>query len=69
MLKVGNEGDVGTVEISDMLFTSVGALPGLVMVEWNVAAETQGSVGMWDVHYRVGGAYVRHGYHQDKVRC
>ena len=26
-------------------------------MQWNVAAETQGSVGMWDAHFRVGGAY------------
>jgi hypothetical protein len=57
MIKVGNPGDVGTVEISDMLFTSVGSLPGLVMVEWNVQAESPGSVGIWDAHFRVGGAY------------
>ncbi|KUJ15980.1 pectin lyase-like protein [Mollisia scopiformis] len=57
MLKVGNYGDVGTVEISDMLFTSKGALPGLVMVEWNMAADSQGSVGLWDSHFRVGGAF------------
>jgi glucan 1,3-beta-glucosidase len=56
MLRIGEPNDVGTVEISDILFTSVGALPGLVMVEWNVQAETQGSVGMWDTHFRVGGA-------------
>ncbi|WPH01346.1 exo-1,3-beta-D-glucanase [Acrodontium crateriforme] len=36
MLQVGNVGDKGTVEISDMLFTSTGALPGLILVEWNV---------------------------------
>ena len=57
MIKVGNPGDIGTVEISDMLFTSVGSLPGLVMVEWNVQADSQGSVGIWDAHFRVGGAY------------
>lgn len=57
MIQVGNEGDVGVVEISDIIFTSIGALPGLVMVEWNVAASEQGSVGMWDAHFRVGGAY------------
>ncbi|KKA30026.1 hypothetical protein TD95_001514 [Thielaviopsis punctulata] len=56
MVKVGNVGDVGTIEISDILFTSIGNLAGLVMVEWNVAAETQGSVAMWDSHFRVGGA-------------
>ena len=52
MIRVGQEGDVGTVEISDMLFTSIGALPGLVMVEWNMAEENQGSVGLWDAHFR-----------------
>lgn len=39
-----------------MLFTSIGALPGLVMVEWNVAASKTGSVGMWDIHFQLGGA-------------
>ncbi|KAJ4361597.1 hypothetical protein N0V95_001758 [Ascochyta clinopodiicola] len=57
MIQVGNKGDSGTVEISDILFTSIGALPGLIMVEWNVQASSQGSVGMWDAHFRVGGAY------------
>ncbi|KAK2616718.1 hypothetical protein QQS21_000330 [Conoideocrella luteorostrata] len=57
MVRVGNPGDIGTVEISDMLFTSTGALPGLVLMEWNVQAETQGSVGIWDAHFRLGGAY------------
>ena len=46
MLRIGEPNDVGTVEISDILFTSVRALPGLVIVEWNVQVETQGSVGM-----------------------
>ncbi|KAJ5211430.1 exo-1-3-beta-D-glucanase [Penicillium cinerascens] len=57
MIQVGNAGDMGTVEISDILFTSIGELPGLILVEWNVKAETQGSVGIWDSHFRVGGAY------------
>ena len=35
---------------------SIGALLGLVMVEWNVAASKTGSVGMWDTHFRLGGA-------------
>ena len=57
MVQVGNAGDVGTVEISDMLFTSTGSLPGLVLMEWNVQAAKPGSVGIWDAHFRVGGAY------------
>jgi glucan 1,3-beta-glucosidase len=56
MIQVGRPGDTGTVEFSDMIFTSIGPLPGLVMVEWNVAASKTGSVGMWDTHFRVGGA-------------
>lgn len=57
MVRVGKEGEKGTVEISDMLFTSVGKLPGLILMEWNVAAEKQGSVAMFDAHFRVGGAH------------
>ena len=57
MVQVGRPGSLGTVEISDMLFTSIGSLPGLVMMEWNVKAASQGSVGIWDSHFRVGGAY------------
>ena len=36
--------------------SSIGALRGLVMVEWNVAAPETRSVGIWDTHFRVGGA-------------
>lgn len=57
MVKVGNPGDSGTVEISDILFTSIGPLAGLILVEWNVAAKEQGSVALFDSHFRVGGAY------------
>ncbi len=57
MVQVGHAGDVGTVEISDLLFTSIGNLPGLVLLEWNVRAESPGSVGIWDAHFRIGGAY------------
>ena len=51
MVRIGNPGDVGTMETSDILFTSVGALPGLVLVEWNVHP---GDVGIWDSHFRIG---------------
>lgn len=56
MVRVGNPNDKEIVEISDVLFTSIGALPSLVMVEWNVQASTQGSVRMWDTHFSIGGA-------------
>ena len=56
MIRVGSDGQTGVVEISDILFTSVGSLPGLIMVEWNIAGSSQASAGMWDAHFRVGGA-------------
>ncbi|GAB7351002.1 hypothetical protein MBLNU459_g1495t2 [Dothideomycetes sp. NU459] len=56
MVRVGNAGDVGSVEIQDMLFTVKGATAGAVLVEWNIKADAPGSAGMWDSHFRVGGA-------------
>jgi glucan 1,3-beta-glucosidase len=56
VFQVGQKGDFGSVEISDLIFTSQGAQPGAILVEWNVAEESQGSSGMWDVHFRIGGS-------------
>ncbi|KAK6386782.1 hypothetical protein LTS17_000044 [Exophiala oligosperma] len=55
VLQVGSPGDTGSVEISDLIFETMGALPGAIMMEWNVAEESQGSCGMWDAHFRIGG--------------
>ena len=56
MIKVGNAGDVGNVEMQDLLFTTRGATAGLIAIEWNIQADTQGSAGLWDCHVRIGGA-------------
>jgi hypothetical protein len=56
LLKVGNVGDVGNIEMQDLLFTTRGATAGLILVEWNIQAATAGSAGLWDCHARVGGA-------------
>lgn len=56
VFQVGQPGDVGTVEMSDLVFQTIGPNPGAIMVEWNVAQESPGSVGMWDVHWRIGGS-------------
>ncbi|KAF8448258.1 pectate lyase superfamily protein-domain-containing protein [Kalaharituber pfeilii] len=56
MVKVGNPGDAGIIEITDMLFTVRGATAGAVLMEWNVKQTTPGSAAMWDSHFRVGGA-------------
>lgn len=55
MIQVGNKGDVGSMEIVEMLFSVQGNTAGAILMEWNVAADSQGSAGMWDSHLRVGG--------------
>jgi len=54
--RVGNPGDSGNVEISDMMFETKGPAPGAIMMQWNVQETSQGSCGMWDTHFRVGGS-------------
>ncbi|KAB2576720.1 Exo-beta-protein [Lasiodiplodia theobromae] len=56
MVKVGNSGDVGVAQISDMLFTVADVLQGCKLLEINMAGNTPGDVGLWNTHFRVGGA-------------
>ncbi|RSL41294.1 hypothetical protein CEP53_012846 [Fusarium sp. AF-6] len=44
------------VAIQNMMMTVKGAAAGAIMMEWNVHESDQGSVGLWDTHFRVGGA-------------
>ncbi|KAJ7216702.1 pectate lyase superfamily protein-domain-containing protein [Mycena rebaudengoi] len=55
VLRVGNPGDVGAVEISDIVITTQGGSAGAIGIEWNIKESSQGSAGMWDVHVRLGG--------------
>jgi glucan 1,3-beta-glucosidase len=41
MIQVGNVGDVGNIEMQDLLFTSFGQLPGLILVSWWASAAVQ----------------------------
>jgi hypothetical protein len=43
MVQVGEKGDVGSMEIVEMLFSVKGSTAGAIMMEWNVAAVSQGS--------------------------
>jgi glucan 1,3-beta-glucosidase len=54
VFQVGKSGDKGSVEMSDLVFQTLGPQGGAILVEWNVAEATKGSVGMWDVHFRIG---------------
>ncbi|KAK3937477.1 pectate lyase superfamily protein-domain-containing protein [Diplogelasinospora grovesii] len=55
-VQVGDYGSVGIVEIQCMMFTVRGPTAGAVLMEWNVHESSQGSAGLWDSHFRVGGA-------------
>ena len=53
--KAEHGGSEGNVEITDVVFTTVGPAPGAIVVEWNTREkrtdrETPG--GMWDSHIR-----------------
>jgi hypothetical protein len=56
MLQVGRPGDIGTMEMQDLLFTTQGPTAGAILVEWNIKASGQGAAALWDCHARVGGA-------------
>lgn len=56
VFQVGQVGDSGSVEISDMVFQTIGPAAGAILIEWNVNQASQGSAGMWDVHARIGGS-------------
>lgn len=53
--RVGQPGDVGAVEITDILFETRGPTPGAIIIEWNLAQTAPGAAGMWDTHFRIGG--------------
>ncbi|KAJ7164261.1 pectin lyase fold/virulence factor [Mycena filopes] len=56
VVQVGAAGSTGVVEITDIIFSTIGPAGGAIVVEWNVKQSSQGSVGMWDSHIRLGGA-------------
>ncbi|KAJ3492335.1 hypothetical protein NLI96_g51 [Meripilus lineatus] len=56
VVRVGNAGSSGTVEITDILFSTKGPAPGAIVVEWNINSPQKGGAGMWDSHIRLGGA-------------
>jgi hypothetical protein len=47
VVKVGEPGTSGVIEIQSMMFTVKGPTAGAVLVEWNVHESFQGSAGLW----------------------
>ena len=56
LIQVGNKGDKGIAQFSDLIFTVADILPGCILLEVNMAGNNQGDVGFWNTHYRIGGA-------------
>lgn len=58
VFQVGQPGEIGCVEMSDLIFLTQGPQPGAILIEWNLAEpfSSQTKSGMWDVHFRIGGA-------------
>jgi len=58
VLQVGKVGQTGVAQFSDFLISTRGPQPGAILVQWNLhdPANAPGSNGMWDVHFRIGGA-------------
>ncbi|KAI9739279.1 MAG: hypothetical protein M1834_007492 [Cirrosporium novae-zelandiae] len=58
VFRVGDPGETGSVEISDLIFETHGPQPGAIMMEWNIAdpASEKGASAMWDTHFRIGGS-------------
>ena len=52
---MGTPGTRGLIEVSDILFDVAEVLPGAILVENHVSGPEQGSVGLWDSHFKVGG--------------
>ena len=53
--QVGEPGQSGSVEMSELMFETKGPAPGAILLQWNLQSAAPGDNGMWDVHARVGG--------------
>ena len=53
VVRIGNPGDHGSIEWSDMIVSTQGAQAGAILIEYNLISGTPS--GMWDVHTRIGG--------------
>ncbi|KAF6741973.1 glucan 1,3-beta-glucosidase [Ephemerocybe angulata] len=69
VFQVGKPGETGIVEITDIIFSTVGPqVAGAIIVEWNVhePAGTKAGAGMWDSHIRTAGVA---GSNLDNTKC
>ncbi|KII88661.1 glycoside hydrolase family 55 protein [Plicaturopsis crispa FD-325 SS-3] len=58
VVQAGASGSTGTLEITDVIFKTIGPTPGAIVLEWNVhdPSSSQAAAGTWDTHIVLGGA-------------
>jgi len=58
VIQVGRTGESGVAQFTNFIFTTKGPQPGAKLLVWNLRdpANAPGSNGLWDVHFRIGGA-------------
>lgn len=56
VVKIGEAGDTGIAQLTDLVFTVQDVLPGAILVEVNMAGAQPGDVGFFNTHFRFGGA-------------
>lgn len=55
VVQVGQAGETGNIEWSDMIVSTKGAQAGAILIEYNLASLSSTPAGLWDVHTRIGG--------------
>jgi len=58
MLLVGKPGESGVAQLMNFVVSTMGPVPGAILIEWNMQdpVGVPGSCGVWDFHFRIGGA-------------
>jgi glucan 1,3-beta-glucosidase len=56
IVRLGNPGDRGVAQLTDLLISVSSVLPGAILLQVNMAGPTPGSVGLWNCVLRVGGS-------------
>ncbi|KAH8810931.1 pectin lyase fold/virulence factor [Xylogone sp. PMI_703] len=56
LIQVGNPGEVGVAELSDLVLTTSDILPGTILLQIHMAGINPGDVSTSNVHTRIGGA-------------
>lgn len=55
VVKIGNAGESGSVELSEFIVSTQGQQQGATLIQYNLASPAGTPSGLWDVHTRIGG--------------